>query len=640
VVSVRLPNKHSIGAKFFGAFLAIGVIMGTIGAVGLYALSNASRIVVDIYDGQLAAINAVHSASIAFSAMETDVLRLKTSPRDSRVGIEADLAEHAPTLSHELDIATSRAQENDERIVIEDIGRLLQQWNALRQSLGEDAAADDAGFDSLSRRIVDRFDVLNELVAYHSAADRDVAVGSITRLQYVCVVVTVAGLLLSLVIALLLARRIRRPLAAAANAAGLIASGELDAPIPQGAPDEIGTLLRSMAGVQARFREMVEHEAEQRQSPHSMFIDAIEYCREGLVLVDAEGRVVVANSQLSRFFPSVAPFVVAGADFSAAMALMRLQLSRPRELDEPPRAGTGLRAYEGSLLDGEFGLADGRWIRVSRSETRDGGFLLFFSDFTEIKEREEHYKAAQLEAEAASGAKSVFLANMSHELRTPLNAIIGFSEIMVGQLFGVIGNQRYLEYSELILKSGRHLLDIIANVLDLAKSEAGKLDLRAEQVDLRDVVDECVDMLREQLTRAHHDLVIDMSPYPMRVMGEPSKLRQIVLNLLSNAIKFSEPGGTITIFAAPGEGGVVELAIADTGIGMSPSEIPIALAPFGQVESGLARRFEGTGLGLPLTKALVELHGGSMTIASVRGMGTTVTVVLPQFRAGGALAQA
>src|SRR5258708_3995221 len=173
-------------------------------------------------------------------------------------------------------------------------------------------------------------------------------------------------------------------------------------------------------------------------------------------------------------------------------------------------------------------MPDGRWIRFSRSETTDGGFILFLSDFTEIKEREEIFKEAKLQAEVASTAKTNFLANMSHELRTPLNAIIGFSELITGQHFGVVGNPRYVEYAGDILHSGKHLLGIISGVLDLAKSEAGKLELTLESVDLCGIVDECAMMMRTQCTQAQIRFIVDRPETPLVVQGEPARLRQII----------------------------------------------------------------------------------------------------------------
>jgi signal transduction histidine kinase len=216
---------------------------------------------------------------------------------------------------------------------------------------------------------------------------------------------------------------------------------------------------------------------------------------------------------------------------------------------------------------------------------------------------------------------------MSHELRTPLNAIMGFSEIIADEVMGPIGQRRYIGYAADILSSARHLLDIISGVLDMSKAQAGKLDLVREPVALGRILDDCAVMVRDQCARADLRLDIIRPDRAAVVDGEPAKLRQIVVNLLANAIKFTEPGGAVWLQVR--SGAVAEISVGDTGIGMTAEEVHIAMTPFGQVESWLARRHSGTGLGLPLTKALVELHGGSMAIDSTPGKGTVVTVTLP-----------
>jgi len=273
-------------------------------------------------------------------------------------------------------------------------------------------------------------------------------------------------------------------------------------------------------------------------------------------------------------------------------------------------------------------LSDGRWIRMTASATSEGGSIIFLSDFTQIKDREESLRRATREAKAANAAKTRFLANMSHELRTPLNAIIGFSDIIQGELFGPVGNARYLDYSGDILRSGRHLLDVINSVLDLSKSESGKMTLEARPVDMRDVLQDCVTMVREQLAAAKLNFVVEGLDQPLLLSGDPAKLRQIFLNLLSNAIKFTERGGTVRLEAAHTAIGIA-VTVSDTGIGMSPEDLQVALQPFGQVDNRLERRYEGTGLGLPLTRAFVELHGAAMTFDSARGQGTRITVTFP-----------
>jgi signal transduction histidine kinase len=234
-----------------------------------------------------------------------------------------------------------------------------------------------------------------------------------------------------------------------------------------------------------------------------------------------------------------------------------------------------------------------------------------------------------LEAAAASSqAKSQFLATMSHELRTPLNAIIGFSQLLQSEPLGPLGNERYREYAGDILDSGSHLLSLINDVLDFSKAEAGRLDLQEDDLDAGEILNECLRLVAPEAQEAGIAVVAEMQKPAPTLRADRRRLKQIALNLLSNALKFTPSGGTLRVtLACDAEG--LEIAIADNGIGMSPDQIPIALAPFGQVDSRLSRLHEGTGLGLPLCRRFAEAHGGSLTIASALGEGTTVTVRFP-----------
>jgi len=244
---------------------------------------------------------------------------------------------------------------------------------------------------------------------------------------------------------------------------------------------------------------------------------------------------------------------------------------------------------------------------------------------------EEQLRQAKNEAEAANLAKSEFLANVSHELRTPLNAVIGFSEIMRDALMGPIDN-RYREYAQDIHDSGQHLLRLIGDVLDLSKIGAGRLELHEEPVDLGQLLQTCQRLITERARESHVTVEIDVARDLPVVLADPLRLKQIMLNLLSNAVKFTPEGGRVTARAAPDAEGGVTVTFADTGIGMSPQDIQIALEPFRQVDNAMSRRYEGTGLGLPLAKQLTELHGGVLEIASEPGIGTTIRVRLPARR--------
>jgi signal transduction histidine kinase len=240
--------------------------------------------------------------------------------------------------------------------------------------------------------------------------------------------------------------------------------------------------------------------------------------------------------------------------------------------------------------------------------------------------REEAVLAKEV-AERASTAKSTFLANMSHELRTPLNAVLGFSEIIKDEYFGVVGDVRYREYAGLIHGAGSHLLDLITDILDMSKIEAGKLELHRENVRAADVVHDCVELLEERATSAGIALSVDVATAPHTVDADRRALKQIMLNLLSNAIKFTPSGGAISI-SARASGGFCAFSVADTGIGIAASDLQRLGNPFVQLGNNDGSK-PGTGLGLALVRALSELHGGGLRIESIEGEGTTTTVTIP-----------
>ena len=242
-------------------------------------------------------------------------------------------------------------------------------------------------------------------------------------------------------------------------------------------------------------------------------------------------------------------------------------------------------------------------------------------------------QGALLRANAASDAKTQFLANMSHELRTPLNAILGFADMMATMPEEKLPRSKVSEYGRVIVESGRHLLALISDLLDLTKAEAGKLELIEDECDLPDLIAGCVNHLSPIARKSGITVVFDRpAEGSFRLRVDERKLRQIVLNLLSNALKFTPEGGSVTLALQTPSGGGAIISVADTGIGMTPSEMIEALEPFGQISNSYTRQQQGTGLGLPLSKRLVELHGGRMTIKSQSGAGTTVTIRLPKDR--------
>jgi signal transduction histidine kinase len=237
---------------------------------------------------------------------------------------------------------------------------------------------------------------------------------------------------------------------------------------------------------------------------------------------------------------------------------------------------------------------------------------------------------AKMGAETANRAKSEFLANMSHELRTPLNAIIGFSEIIKKGMFGPL-SARYCSYGGDIHDSGTHLLNLINEILDLSKLEAGHFELHEENVDIAAVIQTSKRLVEPQAEKGKVQLSEAVETDLPMVLADERRIRQVLINILSNAVKFTPEGGQVLVQSLIRGDGIV-IAISDTGIGIAPGQIGKAMEPFGQIDSKISRKYEGTGLGLPLAKRLVELHGGTLAVESALGVGTTVTIVLPHER--------
>jgi PAS domain S-box-containing protein len=353
----------------------------------------------------------------------------------------------------------------------------------------------------------------------------------------------------------------------------------------------------------------------------------------GMAIIDMEGRYQRVNPALCQLF---------GYTESELKGRRFLDITHPSYRKAGEADTRRLRDGEIDSLEMEkrYIAKDGRIVHaltrvgaVRDAAGRPVQMLTQIIDITSRKEGENELVAAKEQAELANRSKSEFLANMSHELRTPLNAIIGFSEIVAGELFGPIGAPRYVEYAHDIHTSGIHLLSIISDILDLSKIEAGRRELTESAIDLHDAAESALRLVRGRAENSGVRLVngIERGAAP-RLLADERAVKQMLLNLLSNAVKFTPEGGRVAVGAELRADGSLAVSVDDTGIGMAPENIPRALAPFSQVDSPLTRRYEGTGLGLPLVKSLIELHGGTLQLESQEGKGTLATAVFPSER--------
>jgi two-component system cell cycle sensor histidine kinase PleC len=403
-----------------------------------------------------------------------------------------------------------------------------------------------------------------------------------------------------------------------------------------------------LVGITIDITEQKLAEARERDA-NDRLRDAIESIGEAFALWDADNRLVTANSKFVEFLQLPGEGIAEGTTLDDVMAEAGIG-------SDWPRAG----GLEESVW--EIRLPGGRWLQISERRTKSGGHVNVGTDITPIKAQEsaltnnksalektvrdleasrlklqhqarqlvdlaEKYASEKTRAESANRSKSEFLANMSHELRTPLNAIIGFSEIMETAMFGPLGSPKYKEYAHDIHASGQHLLELINDILDMSKIEAGRMTLEKQPTELSGVIEESLRLVSGRAEIASVKVMNEVGPLPT-IEADKRAIKQVLLNLLSNAIKFTPAGGVIRVRGAAAAG-FVTISVEDSGIGIPAHALPKIGRPFEQVESQHSKKHKGTGLGLALSRSLVELHGGALTIESTEGVGTRVTFTLP-----------
>ena len=361
-------------------------------------------------------------------------------------------------------------------------------------------------------------------------------------------------------------------------------------------------------------------------------LEAVDQIEEGLLLIDANKRVIAFNKSYANHLPAVSKMLKPGVRYEDVIrAILSAKTIKEALGREEEWLAERLAAQNAKRKLPPISLVDGTWAQLTEYPLKNGETLLLRRDITQTKIHEEALRRAKERAELANRSKSEFLANMSHELRTPLNAVIGFSDVMAREMFGPLDNETYLDYAKSIRDSGSHLLELISDILDVSRIEAGVMELEESEVNLRDLVQRCLSLFEKKASEKNVWISAKMDEGDLGLLGDPRRLRQVLINILSNAVKFTPGGGEVTVRVYVDRGRIA-LTIADTGIGIPQKDFERVFETFVQLQSFDTKENEGTGLGLPLTKSLVELHGGTIELSSTEGEGTTVTVLFPRER--------
>ena len=378
-----------------------------------------------------------------------------------------------------------------------------------------------------------------------------------------------------------------------------------------------------------------EPPSEQDKKLLSSLLEGLTLAPYGFALFDADEKLLFFNARAVELFPGVDSLFQPGLPYEEVTRIWARAAGSAQAMEEAQGRLEQWRALgPQQSLTAQLEAGTQNWVMVTHTRLSTGETFSTYVDISALRARTREAEEARRQAELAERAKAAFLSNMSHELRTPLNAIIGFSDLIRFETFGPVGDAHYRDYAEDIYQSGNKLLGLLNDILDLSRIDAGRHQLQEEALEVLRAVEVAVRGVREQAEREGLaiNLATNSSVHLPLLYADPRALRQMLMNLLSNAIRFNRPGGTIRLEAGLGAEGGLEISVADTGIGMSAAEINLALSPFGQVDTALGRRHQGGGLGLPIFRALMGLHGGRLEIDSTPDKGTIVRLVFPQGR--------
>ena len=625
---MRIGVRLAIG---FGLVLAMGLIAAVVATTGMRTVSQLGEA---LYRRTFTVSNQALKIQMDMVYLRNTMLRVALS--EDAAGLRSRIAE-SEELAARIERGLGTLGDNflGDHDRVQAAGKAMTGWTEVRQRI---TALSMAGRQTAAAHVAQTegaaaFNHVNGHMDYVVATARDNASALFDQMlrrgaQFIVVAIAVfaGSLVLGGMVSLIVTNSITGPLSRVRGAMAALSGGDLTVAVPEKErADEIGAVARDLEVWKRNVAERLQAEEHLR-----LLSEAMAQSSNSVVVTDVAGGIIYVNrrfSQLTGYEPEEvvgkSPAVLKSPNTPAAThAKLWSAITRGEE-------------WQGELEDVR---KDGNpvWVLSTIAPIRDGDgrithFVAIQQDITERKRFEVELQRAREAADIANRAKSELLANMSHELRTPLNAIIGFSSIIAEQVFGQ-NHAKYQEYGRDILASGEHLLALISDILDTSAVEAGKLSLRDETVAVAAVTEAAIRLVEGRAAEGGVALMADLDPAAATVIVDERRMKQILLNLLSNAVKFTGPGGTVRLSTAKRPNGGVAFAITDTGIGMDATGIATALTPFGQIDSAYARRNQGTGLGLPLVKGLVEAHGGELSIDSQPGIGTTVTFTLPPDR--------
>jgi signal transduction histidine kinase/HAMP domain-containing protein len=471
----------------------------------------------------------------------------------------------------------------------------------------------------------DRLSALVDDLNHEVVQARDQVVADVARTTQIAYSIVAVAIILGIVTTLVVLRSILVPLRHLVSAMDGITAGNLDVPIPPASADEIGAMAKTLQ----LFRESIVERtrlAEEGDRQRHMIETSLRTIPDGFVLYDSDDRVVLCNSRFRDLYPGIADLIVPGIAFAD---ILRAVVER-KVIDLGDRTGDEWIAERMRQHADPSGFPEyeynGTWLRISERHTPDGGTVSVFTDITELKQRQAELEVAREQADTANAAKSLFLANMSHELRTPLNAIIGYTELMLDNIYGDTP-AKMRGVLQRVDNNSKHLLGLINDVLDLSKIEAGQLALAIADYSLKDVVRSVFSAVESLASEKRIAFELDVPSDLPRGRGDERRLTQVLLNLVGNAIKFTDAGEVM--IRASASNGAFNVAVRDTGPGIPEADQGKIFEEFQQADSSITRKKGGTGLGLAISKRIIDMHGGKIWVESLLGRGSTFCFTLP-----------